>query len=921
MKKTQYIEIVNNIKHSLVSFVAITLFVALGVALFCGIDWSSKAFEKSIDADFDTFNFRDYEVAFPYGFDAKDIPEIAERLNASDVVGENSSCEFFTSNGVRNQAKIITITEKTDILSFVDGRLPEKENEIAVEKTWAVNNGISIGDTIVFEHNDDGKAHFLSKLANGDFDNLEKEDYESDGMKYLNCDTFTVTALAESPAYLCAFSVSYGASPTTSAPIECIMFASEKAFDNDAFCGYTELLITLNELEEYPFFSEEYEKTCKNLKDDVLLVTSEYADKKSQIIKEQFSKYTDGADVKLENTEKELLQRQQELKTSEKNLKNNKRTLTAAEYAEKESQLKTANSMLEDALKEYNDKKAQFVSAKNELGISKELGATVLTRQDNGGCSMAEMVTTVYSRAKYNLAIVFVVIGLLVCYFAVSRIVYKHEALIGTKKALGFTSKEITHSYLIYSGIAALLGIIIGLLVARFLLEPVLMGALKNCYLTQSTIYHFSILEALAISTAEFLLTILAAYLACKRILKRNAKDLLAGTRVYKNKEHFFENSLVWKKLPILSKTIINNFLADSRRVFSMLIGISGCTLLIVCAVSLKNCINGSFNKQYSKIQSFDTIVFFDKSNQEAKQKIAEVLDEKNVKYAAVHASMGALKAEEQKSIASFMFVFENDDTNGMINLYSMDKKQHSLEDKVWINCSYTNSTHLTTDNGVTYIDCNSQETSLPIDGIYEFYLQRCQVIMPESVYELQFGEKPEINAFLVEKGDVKLNDLISFVSGIDGYVHTDDFYSESKMAFNFVTDITDAILIVYITLSILMALLILLNLLVMFVEEKRKELITLMINGYSERHAKKYIYTDTIFLTVIGIIIGLVLGILMGIWNVNAMSTETSYFIHAIDWKACIIGVLMTSGITALMSVIALQRINRFNLSDLSND
>jgi putative ABC transport system permease protein len=123
----------------------------------------------------------------------------------------------------------------------------------------------------------------------------------------------------------------------------------------------------------------------------------------------------------------------------------------------------------------------------------------------------------------------------------------------------------------------------------------------------------------------------------------------------------------------------------------------------------------------------------------------------------------------------------------------------------------------------------------------------------------------------------------------------------------------------IYIALSVLMAIVVLLNLNVMFIDEKKRELIVLMINGFSGKDAKRYIYYDTIVLTAIGIILGLVLGCIMGSITVGAIEPSTATFVKDVDWLAVGIGVVGSALLALIMSLISLRRIPRFNLTDIN--
>ena len=130
---------------------------------------------------------------------------------------------------------------------------------------------------------------------------------------------------------------------------------------------------------------------------------------------------------------------------------------------------------------------------------------------------------------------------------------------------------------------------------------------------------------------------------------------------------------------------------------------------------------------------------------------------------------------------------------------------------------------------------------------------------------------------------------------------------------------VSGAVVAIYLALAALMAVVVLLNLNVMFIDEKKRELIVLMINGFSVKDAKRYIYNDTIVLTVIGIVLGVVLGCVMGAVTVGSVEPSTASFVKDVDPMAVLVGVVGSAALALIMSVIALRRIPKFELTDIN--
>ena len=143
--------------------------------------------------------------------------------------------------------------------------------------------------------------------------------------------------------------------------------------------------------------------------------------------------------------------------------------------------------------------------------------------------------------------------------------------------------------------------------------------------------------------------------------------------------------------------------------------------------------------------------------------------------------------------------------------------------------------------------------------------------------------------------------------------------YKLNSFAFDELASLLTVVVIIYLVLAILMALVVLLNLDSMFVDEKKRELIVLRINGFSVSSAKAYIYNDSIVLSVVGILLGILFGWLIGDLTVGALEPMNGFFFKGFNVVAAIIGVLGAGVLAAIMLIIALRRIPKLDLTDIN--
>ncbi len=1088
MKKTQILELLRNIKSHRVSFIAITIFVMLGIALYLGIGWTGDALKASATKDFDTYSMYDIEVIFPYGFSKENIEEIAKVPGVDSIHEIQYYFQFFETNGLIKQAKVLSLTDDINKLNVIDGTLPTKAGEVAIEKTFADKEGIKVGDVITFRHDDKGNAYALKNLLSEDLDAFNDAEPTADGMERLTVDTVKITALVESPAYMCAFPITFGSAYTNAAPIDCIMFVTDDTFDMDAYTGNISLLIKSNELEGLDAKSDVFKTKSEKLKEDILSVASKIADEKNDnialsgqnIVAEYKARLEDAkqqiadAEAKIEKAKQDLERSKRELQDAQKKVDSGKK-----EIAKKEAELKKGKAQLADAqelfdqldeiykmfkgiyerheftydvvyelldeannrgilksiktlvnrlpvddipfldqslIDEYNsfynnfnsgyyethkedllpavlgiesrlssvweDAKSELNSAKKkiangeaqlksakkdiadaerkiangwaevrkaenvtipnyekQLEIAKadyeaalarlpefeaeiasigRMGAAAISRESNGGAVVVDVVSDVFAKMRYSMAILFVIVGLFVCYSAVSRKVYEETVLLGTKKALGLYNREITIAELGFTLLAAIIGSILGILLGRFGVEQYLFAVSKENFTCDSSLLYFDIKDTLIIVTIEIGTILVTTYLACRKVLKRSAVKMLAGAEPPSAKSRFYEKTKMWNRMSLLSKTIINNCLNDPRRCFATIVGIAGCTSLIVCSVTVYHNISNSVKRQFDSITTFDTMVYVEDGSAD---KVASVLDKNGIEYSELYYALGALDMPNDRQIVGEIMVPVDNNFSKFVHMIDDNGDEKQLSNGAWVCKSYMYFFDAKPGDPTAFVDSIGTKHDFTIENTSEYYLTRTAMFADRNSFEKAFGHPATANCIVLNKGDLSYKDLTAMLKDTEGFISVFDFYSAGAEEFDVYLSVMIAIVLVYLALSVVMAFLVLLNLFTMFIDEQKKQLIVMMINGFSVHDAKKYIYSDTTVLTIVGMIIGIALGGTVGFFTLRTLVSEGSYFILHIAPVAFLIGIAVCAVMTIATLLIALRRVDKFKLTDINSE
>lgn len=588
--------------------------------------------------------------------------------------------------------------------------------------------------------------------------------------------------------------------------------------------------------------------------------------------------------------------------------------------ADGEKELEDARAKIADAKKQIAENEPKLENAKAQLAEMTKYDWVVASRSYNAGSAEISLFSSVTSNLSISMAALFIIVGLLVSYFAVSRIVREQITQIGTKKALGFRQREITTSYLWYSGIAVVSGAIIGTIVGFTLVEGIIGGVLADMFSFGAYPAYFGLPLFLIVTLLELALILAATYLACRGILKEHAVELLKGPKPPVGKTHFYEKWGIWDKLPLLIQTIVNNCVNDKRRVLSTIVGVAGATALIVTAITLNNDVLKSYDKHYDEVYGFNAITYIDDEPDGAIDKVEAVLKDKGATTAQV--SSRSYSFEDSNGEYAMITLIAPEDLDAFSSLYHIHlttgEEADLSKDGAYVTQAYAQHLGAKVGDKVTLSGLDGSTHEIEILGFYDFWLTYHEMVMGHDAYEREFGEL-DPNVVIADTGDVAVADLEGDLSEVDGFYSISDDKSKQYQNFATFSKVSSAVVAIYLALAALMAVVVLLNLNVMFIDEKKRELIVLMINGFSVKDARHYISYDNIVLTALGIIAGLILGCIMGSVTVAAIEPSTAVFVKSIDGWAVAIGIAGSAILALIMSLIALRRINNFELTDIN--
>ncbi len=266
MKKTGWIELFNNIKHTFISFLAILLFIACASALFVGIHWTINSISLCLEKEYSDGNMYNFKVQSNVGFTDEIINKLEKSEYVDDIEPFHETYRFFTFNNAPYQAKILLLTEKMNKPLRIEGNLPIKAGEAAIDSHFAKQKGVKIGDKL--------------KLAINQFVNPVG----------LLADEFEITAIIDTADYMGKYEDTNGFSFASYANVNSVIYLTEDSFNKEIFGKYYGFYIKSDKLKNVETLSNEYSEKSSDIKTKIEDLINTTASKQLNLEKEDISK-------------------------------------------------------------------------------------------------------------------------------------------------------------------------------------------------------------------------------------------------------------------------------------------------------------------------------------------------------------------------------------------------------------------------------------------------------------------------------------------------------------------------------------------------------------------------------------------------------------------------------------------------------
>lgn len=643
------------------------------------------------------------------------------------------------------------------------------------------------------------------------------------------------------------------------------------------------------------------------------------------------------AEQELEDAEQELADALIELRDGEQELRDARRELDDGwreyydgldEIADAETELADALVELRDGEQEYRDGYQEYLDAKSEAeekiaDAEREIADArrkvaeiehgewyVMSRSYNPGYTGFGQDADRMGNLASVFPVIFFLVAALVCLTTMTRMVEEQRIQIGSLKALGYSRLAISAKYIGYGLLPSVIGGVLGLLIGYTVFPKMIFTAYQIMYQVPDIelraypdISAFSVLAAVVCTTVSTLW-------ACLSTLREVPASLMRPRTPKAGKRVFLEYIRpLWKRLKFIHKVTARNLFRYQKRFWMTVIGIGGCTALIIAGFGLRSSILYTMTRQYSELFHYTAqVVLSDSVLSEEREAIEEFLttDARVTDLARCDIS-SATAASDDYSVTAYVEVLQPGDLPRFMELYDCKTGETITLDDGGVYIDQKLSELLGVTVGDTFLVDGDARANVTVAGIFEHYTGHF-IYMTPGYYERTFGTPAETGAYLLtlESDDEELcsalfEELLSLngVAATTRMRDTQDTYQHSMERIDFVV-------VIVILAAAALAVVVLYNLSNINITERLRELATIKLLGFYDGEVSAYVYRENIVLTVIGIAVGILMGHYLHTWLVLSTEIDLMMFGRETDPKSYLYAAVLTALFSFLVNLIA---------------
>ncbi len=596
----------------------------------------------------------------------------------------------------------------------------------------------------------------------------------------------------------------------------------------------------------------------------------------------------------LEAGRKALADARKTLSDGERQLEEGRQELAEAErlLEENEAELKAARQEVTDGEREYEEGRQEFLEktaeaeeslreAERKIADLKSPEVYVLGRETNIGYACFESDSAIVDGIANIFPVFFFLVAALVCITTMNRMVEEQRTQIGVLKALGYGSGSIMSKYVIYSGLAAILGCVCGFLLGTWGFPKVIWFAYGIMYSVAPIHYLFDWKLAVISILVSLLCSVGTTWLSCRMELAQVAAMLMRPKAPKAGKRIFLERiPFLWRHLGFLQKVSVRNIFRYKKRLFMMVLGISGCTALLVTGFGIQDSIADVAAQQFEEIQTYDLSVSLKPDAGGAVEQSLDMLESSGVEsyLRVMETNMDIVTDKGIKSV--YLVAGEPSHMGEYLDMHTSagEPIPYPEAGEGVITRKLAKQYGIRAGDVVSLRDGDMRELSVRISAVMENYIYNYVYIDPATWREA-FGADPERRMVYVNLADgADAHGVSAALMNLEE-VSNVSVNADTMERIGTMMNSLDIIVLVVILCAGGLAFIVLYNLTNINITERVREIATVKVLGFYKKETASYVFRENMLLTALAVLPGFLLGCLLHAFVMSEIQVDLIAF------------------------------------------
>ena len=645
----------------------------------------------------------------------------------------------------------------------------------------------------------------------------------------------------------------------------------------------------------------------KELESNRLLAESQFAEAESKL--QSGAAQLDAAQSQLDAGRAELDAGMAEIDAAQAEL-----DAGMAEYEEGKAEMEAE---LADAWQQLEDAAAQLADGRNTIDSMAEAEVFILDRNSNAGYLALDNNSDIVAGVSRVFPAFFLLVAALVCITTMTRMVEEERTQIGTFKALGYRNGAIIRKYMMYAGSAAIVGCGLGVSLGSAIFPMILWdvyGLLLNITPKVELLINWPL--CVAVVAAYTIVMLIVTWSCCRRALKEVPAELIRPKSPTSGKKIWMEYLPFWKRISFLNKVMLRNVFRYRQRMLMMLVGIGGCTALLLTGYGLRDSIVNIVSDQFESVTTYDLQIYFaDGQDTEEQQRFKEAVKKE---VAGVHFFYQTGVELDFASSTSEIYMIATDKNIDDYIHFRTDGEELPMpgRNEALLTVGVAEKMGVSVGDTVLLRDSDMKQLEVTVSGIYDNQVYNYIVVTPDTL-KAQWGSVPESQMAVINIRDYADVHQVSAHIGSLGNVLNVMVTEDTASQVSSMLKALDTIVVVIVICAGALAFTVLYNLTNINITERIREIATIKVLGFRAGESAAYVFKENLLLTAMGMVFGLFLGKWLLEFVISQIKIDMIWLTTSIQPMSCVYAVLLTMLSAVIVDFVLYFKLEKINMAE----